>query len=71
VLLLDKDGKERVRLEGYLPNNDFLAALKSGFTSIGEVKPCGHGLRELRVAISESSLNSVTNPTSPMLETIQ
>jgi hypothetical protein len=30
VLLLDSEGKERVRLEGYLPNNDFVAALMSG-----------------------------------------
>jgi len=37
VLLLDKDGKERVRLEGYLPNNDFLAALESGLGRIAFV----------------------------------
>jgi TolA-binding protein len=30
VLLLDSEGKERVRLEGYLPNPDFMAALMSG-----------------------------------------
>ena len=30
MLLLDSEGKERVRLEGYLPNNDFVAALMSG-----------------------------------------
>ena len=28
VLLLDYDGKERERLEGYLPNQDFVAALE-------------------------------------------
>ena len=28
MLLLDAAGKGRVRLEGYLPNNDFMAALK-------------------------------------------
>jgi hypothetical protein len=28
MLLLDNEGKERVRLEGYLPNNDFVAALR-------------------------------------------
>jgi hypothetical protein len=37
VLLLDKDGKERVRLEGYLPNNDFIAALMSGLGRIAFV----------------------------------
>jgi TolA-binding protein len=30
VLLLDADGKERVRLEGYLSNQDFTAALMNG-----------------------------------------
>lgn len=34
MLLLDSDGKERVRLEGYLPNNDFVAALESGLARI-------------------------------------
>jgi hypothetical protein len=30
VLLFDSDGKERVRLEGYMTNPDFNAALRSG-----------------------------------------
>jgi outer membrane protein assembly factor BamD (BamD/ComL family) len=34
VLLLDSDGKEQVRLEGYLPNTDFVAALESGLGRI-------------------------------------
>jgi hypothetical protein len=34
VILLDADGKERVRIEGYLPNDDFNAALKSGMGRI-------------------------------------
>jgi hypothetical protein len=34
VLLLDSEGKERVRLEGYLPNNDFVAALRNGRASL-------------------------------------
>jgi hypothetical protein len=38
VLLLDSDGKERVRLEGYLPNSDFLAALESGLGRIAFVQ---------------------------------
>jgi hypothetical protein len=38
VLLLDSEGKERVRLEGYLPNNDFVAALMSGFGRIAFVE---------------------------------
>jgi TolA-binding protein len=38
VLLLDSDGKERVRLEGYLPNNDFVAALMSGLGRIAFVQ---------------------------------
>jgi len=37
VLLLDSDGKEQVRLEGYLPNHDFLAALESGLGRIAFV----------------------------------
>lgn len=31
-------GKERVRLEGYLPNNDFVAALKNGLGRIAFVQ---------------------------------
>jgi hypothetical protein len=38
VLLLDSEGKERVRLEGYLPNEDFLAALESGLGRIAFVQ---------------------------------
>ena len=34
VLLLDSNGKERVRLEGYLSNTDFLAALENGLGRI-------------------------------------
>ena len=34
MLLLDGEGKERVRLEGYLPNTDFLPALESGLGRI-------------------------------------
>jgi len=37
VLLLDSEGKERVRLEGYLPNDDFVAALESGLGRIAFV----------------------------------
>jgi len=37
VLLLDSDGKERVRLEGYLPNEDFIAALESGLGRVAFV----------------------------------
>ena len=32
VLLLDAVGKEPVRLECYLPNNDFMAALKNAIS---------------------------------------
>jgi TolA-binding protein len=38
VLLLDSEGKERVRLEGYLPNSDFIAALMSGLGRIAFVQ---------------------------------
>jgi len=38
VLLLDSAGKERVRLEGYLPNGDFIAALISGLGRIAFVQ---------------------------------
>jgi TolA-binding protein len=38
VLLLGSEGKERVRLEGYLPNNDFVAALMSGLGRIAFVQ---------------------------------
>ena len=37
MLLLDSDGKERVRLEGYLPTEDFVAALESGLGRIAFV----------------------------------
>ena len=37
MLLLDSEGKERVRLEGYLPNKDFVAALMSGLGRIAFV----------------------------------
>ena len=37
MLLLDSEGKERVRLEGYLPNDDFVAALGSGLGRIAFV----------------------------------
>ena len=38
MLLLDAGGKERVRLEGYLSNNDFMAALKDGLGRIAFVQ---------------------------------
>jgi hypothetical protein len=38
VLLLDNEGKERVRIEGYLPNTDFVAALRSGLGRIAFVQ---------------------------------
>ena len=38
VLLLDSEGKERVRLEGYLPNVDFVAALECGLGRIAFVR---------------------------------
>jgi TolA-binding protein len=38
VLLLDSEGKERGRLEGYLPNGDFKAALMSGLGRIAFVQ---------------------------------
>lgn len=38
MLLLDNDGKERVRLEGYLPTTDFVAALESGLGRIAFVQ---------------------------------
>jgi hypothetical protein len=37
VLLLDSDGKERVRLEGYLPKPDFLGALEAGLGRVAFV----------------------------------
>jgi len=38
VLLLDSDGSERVRLEGYLPNADFTAALMNGLGRLAFVR---------------------------------
>ena len=38
MLLLDSEGKERVRLEGYLPNDDLVAALMSGLGRIAFVR---------------------------------
>ena len=37
MLLIDGDGKERMRSEGYLPNNDFIATLTSGLGRIAFV----------------------------------
>ena len=37
MLLLDSEAKEHARLEGYLPNNDFVAALMSGLGRIAFV----------------------------------
>ena len=34
MLLLDYDGKERERLEGYPPNENFVAALETGLGGI-------------------------------------
>lgn len=38
VLLLDSDGKERVRLEGYLTPSDFVASLENGLGRISFVR---------------------------------
>lgn len=38
VLLLDSDGKERVRLEGYLAKNDFDAWLRCGLGRLAFMK---------------------------------
>ena len=38
VLLLDGDGRERARIEGYLPKDDFVAALESGLGRIAFVQ---------------------------------
>ena len=38
MLLLDSEGKERARLEGYLPNTDFVAALEKGLGRIAFVE---------------------------------
>jgi len=37
VLLLDSEGKERVRMEGYLPKDDFMAGMESGLGLIAFV----------------------------------
>jgi hypothetical protein len=37
VLLLDSEGIEQVRLEGYLPNEDFKASLENGLARIAFV----------------------------------
>ncbi len=37
TLLLDSEGKERERIEGYLPNQEFLAALRNGLGRIAFV----------------------------------
>jgi hypothetical protein len=46
VLLLDKGGNERVRLEGYLPTHDFNAALRCGLGRMAFVeKKFGDAIR--------------------------
>ena len=37
VILLDSSGKERARIEGYLPNSDFVAGLETGLGRIAFV----------------------------------
>ncbi len=37
VVLLDSDGRERARIEGYLPNMDFVAALQNALGRIALV----------------------------------
>jgi TolA-binding protein len=37
VVLLDSEGREQVRIEGYLPNQDFVAALENGLGRIAFV----------------------------------
>jgi len=37
VLLLDSAGRERARIEGYLPNEDFVASLENGLGRIAFV----------------------------------
>ncbi len=37
MILLDAEGKERARIEGYLPNQDFVAALEDGLGRIAFV----------------------------------
>lgn len=37
MILLDPEGTERARLEGYLPNRDFVAALENGLGRIAFV----------------------------------
>ena len=45
VLPLDSKRKERVRLEGYLPNDDFVGALMSMVaTEFGSHAPAGTGI---------------------------
>ena len=38
VLIFDDAGKERVRLEGYLPNRDFVAALENSLGRLAFVR---------------------------------
>jgi len=38
ILLVDSEGKERVRLEGYLPNADFNSALMNGLGRMALVR---------------------------------
>lgn len=38
MLILDSDGRERVRLEGYLPNADFVAWLRCGLGRLAFLK---------------------------------
>jgi thioredoxin-related protein len=46
VLLFDSNGKERVRLEGYLPINDFNAALMNGLARIAFVRKKYHEAKQ-------------------------
>jgi hypothetical protein len=49
VLLLDSEGKERARREGYLPNKDSVAALMSGLGRIAFVQKKYSDAERLRI----------------------
>ena len=63
VVILDSDGKERHRIEGFLPADDFLAQLKLGLAhaarSRGDFADADHRYRELSSGDDEVAAESL------------
>ena len=62
ILVLDAEGKERSRLEGYLPKNEFRAYLEMGLARVAFTKKEWAEAERRYAAIAESYPNSYYAP---------